>query len=285
MKTNISNSVSRQAVLALSACMFMGFTACSSDDPSVDELLSDKTTPVTFELRKGTHFMYDYAGSHYVGGDTIRVSKNGEVKRDLRQGQHSILWLNDPYYDEGNLYGMHFDADRKMLIRNGEYPDLNHSIWYAVSEVNVSEYLLPTQTLTYSTPMSAIFLYVEDADRYPGAVDKEFLQIGVLKGYPNVVSVSLTGNEYERRESVDLPIYYYPKSKNMQIIGADGSVFMCPKEGLDNIQLVIEIKDQNGTVISTSELPKMSFRRGKSISLQGTLFSGKSSDWKEIPNQ
>lgn len=283
MKTTISNFVI--FLLVIIAATFT--TSCSKDsDESIDDILSDKTTPVTFELAKGIHFMYDYAGSSYVGGDTIRVSKKSEVKRDLRQGTHTLLWLNDPYYDEGKLFDTHFDPNRKVLIRNNEYPTLNHPVRYAVSDFNVGEYLLPTQTLTYSTPMSAIFLYVEDADRYPVAIDKDYEQIGVLKGYPNIVSVSLTGNEYERRESVDLPIYFYPQSSNkMQIIGADGaSFFLCPNEGLSNIQLSIELKGSDGKVIATSELPRMSIKRGEYIQLQGTLFSGSSSDWREMQN-
>lgn len=260
------------------------FTACGDDEeePSLDELLSDKTTPVTFELEKGTHFMYDYAGSHYVGGDTIKVWEKKEVKRDLRQGRHSILWLTDRYYDKPELFETHYDANHKMLVRNEEHPTLNHPVGYAESEINVGEYLLPTQTLTYSALISGLDLYIEDADRYPEVFDNDKTQIiGSLKGYPNIVSVSLTGNDYERRESVDLPIYYYPRTSNMKIMGS-GEFFLCPKEGLDDIQLVIEIKGTDGKVITTSELPKLSFRRGDYIHLRGTLFSGSASDWSVI---
>lgn len=260
------------------------FTACGDDEeePSLDELLSDKTTPVTFELEKGVHFMYDYAGSHYVGGDTIDVWKKKEVKRDLRQGRHSILWLRDPWNDKAELYETYFDAKHKMLVRNGEFPTLGSPVFYAESEINVGEYLLPTQTLTYSSLISGVDLYVEDADCYPGVFDDDKTQIiGSLKGYPNIVSVSLTGNDYERRESVDLPIYYYPRTSNMQIMGSS-RCFLCPKEGLDDIQLVIEIRGADGKVITTSELPKLSFRRGEGVRLRGTLFSGSTSDWSVI---
>ena len=68
MKAKELFSTNGLAALVLACLAIHGVTACSSDEdePSVEELLSDKTTPVTFELKAGYYHLFDFAGSHYV---------------------------------------------------------------------------------------------------------------------------------------------------------------------------------------------------------------------------
>lgn len=275
------------AAMALTACAAFALASCGGDDePSVDEILSDKTTPVAFELRKGVYFMYDYAGANYVGGDTIGVLKAGEVKRNLRRGRHSLVWLTEPSSEKYQLYETHYDAKSRTLVRDASYPNLSRPVIYAVTDINVGEYLMPTQTLEYISPISEIHIIAEDAGSYPGTIGTKSAKIGALKGYPNVASVSLAGNGGDIRKPVDLPIFYYPRSgSKLQIEGADGaSYFLCPKEGIKDLQLEIEIREPGGGFISSVKLPKISIRQGESVWLKGPVFSGHTSNWSVVPN-
>jgi len=269
-----SNFCLRLVILVLTGFTITVFQGCSKDESGIDEILSDQTTPVTFEFEKGMHFMYDYAGAHFVKGDTINILKKGEVKCNLRQGKHSIVWLKDASYDGNKLYEVHYDAQRKMIIRNNDYPILNHDVEYAVNEVNVSEYMLPTQTIDYSSIMARLDIVATDYDVYQGINSPS----GVVKGFPNIPSVSLMDDSYELGDPGEVPIFY---DTNIKMLYTNGIYLMlCPKNGLDNIQLSVEIKDANGQIINTTPLPKCSFRRGHTTALAGPLFSGSTSDWE-----
>lgn len=265
----------RLVILVLTGFTITVFQGCSKDESGIDEILSDQTTPVTFEFEKGMHFMYDYAGAHFVKGDTINILKKGEVKCNLRQGKHSIVWLKDASYDGNKLYEVHYDAQRKMIIRNNDYPILNHDVEYAVNEVNVSEYMLPTQTIDYSSIMAKIEIVATDYDVYQGIDGLS----GIAKGFPNILSVCLTDGAYESGEPLGETKFFY--SSNIKMFYTNNIIcILCPKDGLDNIQLSAEVKDANGQIIPTTQLPKCSIRRGYITTLAGPLFSGSTSDWE-----
>ena len=83
------------ALLALTCIFTFALAACGDDDePSVDELLSEETTPIEFELTDfeyyDKYYLFDYAGNRYVGADTISRSK---FTINLRQGKHHLIWM------------------------------------------------------------------------------------------------------------------------------------------------------------------------------------------------
>ena len=95
INTQTKLSARRLIKMTLACLMAVCLAACGGDDePTVDELLSDKTTPVTFELPQGDYYMFDYSGSRYVGSDTIHVDRSCKFEAELRQGKHHIIWIS-----------------------------------------------------------------------------------------------------------------------------------------------------------------------------------------------
>lgn len=299
MKEKIFNTASHWAVLVLALVSVFVFASCSSsdDEEKIDEILSDKTTPVTFEVGPHSYTMFDYAGSKYVGSDSIsgyvvindrkNRNYNEEVEINLRQGKHHLLWFTGldastySWYDELNGYPKYDPLTKTVTALPGNY------IQYAECDLHVTEYLLPTQKLTFRPLMAYIDVQVTD-------IPKDIESSGIMIAAPIAGSISIDGDGYKAMKdgmqmdvNVDKnydkngkPCYetsvWYPVEHDGS--GMPVSV-LCPKNGIDNIQLTTEVKDKEGKSIPTTTLPKFSIRRGHTTVLRGPLFSGSTSDW------
>lgn len=299
MKKNTYFSASRQALLVLVCIIAHGFAACGGDDePTVDELLSDKTTPVTFQLPQGDYYMFDYSGSRYVGSDTIHVDWSGKCEIELRQGDHNILWVR--HGDDGREYaGIIYDVTTRRFLHHGESQDLSCG-W---SEISVAPYLLPTQKveLEYLTAT----LQIEPSDELPFTpvengnyiyeykspigttwITYRFISVGTFTGPALVQSISaddggcVFGNETKWSDIVAAGMV---NGANQVIIGKECRALpllaLCPSSGIPDIQLTSKLSDANNLSVSTTQIPIFSLRRGYTTILRGPLFSGSTADW------
>lgn len=314
MKTNISNFASRLAILLLAVCMTLSFAACSNDDSSdtnIDDILSKETTPIDFQLKEfydryKNYIIFDYAGDSYIGTDTLK-SRTGTF--NLRQGKHHLLFIkglynntylspNDMQKDFGKWYkGFHYDPLAKTITYYGDFYD-GSSITYSEKDLEVFPYLLPVQEIDFDKFITAQ-LCIEISDLPNNPIYPEWnsnyecwddTSIGIIKGSPIVSTVSINSNSYKTKDSkfgliVDVYAdtkYYHEKDlpKDKLIYYVRAANLLCPRDGLDNIQLSVDIRDSNGQTVPTTTLPKVSLRRGCRTILRGPLFTGSTSDWK-----
>lgn len=291
MKTKELFSTNCLAIQVFASFVFLGFTACGSDDePYIDEILSDKTTTVTVELSDGEFQLFDYAGSNYVMSDTFRLYYHGTSKMsvdvELRQGKHHLIWFETSHDDDCYL---EFDPKTKTVELFGDdgWPS------YAEYDYEVTEYLTPAHKPVFSPLGGGVKFEVTDCSerievplesRYPRS--SKTITIGKLKGYPIASEVSLHGNGYKTSGSIDFDIdatsrYDYAYQKVTEVtIGTYGAARLLPEDGIDNIQLTAEVFDKDGKPISTTQLPRFSVKRGHVTTLRGPLFSGITADWE-----
>ena len=143
MKRESSFTVSRLILLALTYMFTLAFTACAGDDdsePTVDELLSEETTPIDFEFDDfeylDRYFLFDYAGNKYIGSDTLTTSK---CTLELRQGKHHLIWMK-------GQYGGDVDFIPQNRTFSGYTSNINVS--YTEMDIEVSPYLMPVKKVT-----------------------------------------------------------------------------------------------------------------------------------------
>ncbi len=300
------------------------FTSCSKDDndTSVDELLSEETTPIEFKFPYNIsswerYILFDYAGIHYIRSDSARRS---EHIINLRQGKHHLLWFHglnaeqiNPLYsyletEEKYSRGVHYDPSTKTCTvyeKNGK----SNQVSYYEKDIEVYPYLLPVQQVEFKnyisceltieiTDMADNLTPPEKSNYYPS---QPFTtpEIGKIKGIPFVKTVSVTGSSYQLQQGgteetihTYLPDDYYIGDKIIKEgykirIGSNfgGFSYLCPLNGIDNIQLTAEVFDKNGKPQTTTQLPKCSLRRGYTTLLRGPLFSGSTSDWTVTMNE
>lgn len=310
MKTKAFLSASQLTLMALATVFTLIFTSCSGEE-SIDELLSNKTTPVTFMMpSNGDYYLFDYAGSHYVGSDTI-TTKSQKAEVDLRQGKHHTLWFRglehfsrdyveggtgDDYCDDGA--SIFFNPNDKTIEVAKRHINIATDVRCAECDVNVGEYLLPVQKLSFSslTAKVRIIVYDNSPALYRSGI------IGVVRGYPFVTSVHLfgagfkTGNipselSYDVERASDDYYHYFEQIKDSptenlifseqgkSITIEESDYILCPEGGIDNIQLTTEVREFDGGMIVTTQLPTFSLHRGYTTVLRGLLFSGSTADW------
>lgn len=292
MKTKAFLSASRQALLALACVTAITLTACggSDDDPKADSPsgggTSEKTTPVTFQLNNGISYMFDYAAGRYAGSDTIEVyngkyyadgsSFPNNVEIDLSVGQHQVVWFE--------LLGRtaddtRFDPHTKTVtIGKGQAEPTD--VRYAECSMNVSEYLLPTQKLEYAPLSARVEVMLSDKPSAEAAAGADGKVVAKVKGLPLVTSAELFGNGYTKSDATAEGNMEIDPSKSLiPGIFTSGRI-LCPKEGLDDIQLQVEVMGKDGRPMATTVLPKISIRRGHVTILYGPLFSGSTADWQ-----
>ena len=272
--------------LALSVCIASTFTACSCDDDSdINSLLSEETTTIDFEFsgysyHYGTaNILYDFAGNNLVGSDTIYKSS---CTLNLRQGKHHLIWINGLWptnswmtdIEREKKSGVYFDPQTKTITNY--YPDGNtdHVIVYCEKDLEVSPYLLPIQKIEYKHVTCVLRIEVTDNARWLTWYPSQTGQKGRITGVPSVKSVSLDNNKYTLND-VTL------QSDSISRYEDDVNRFfmLCPSEGIDDIQPVAEIIDQDGRLIEVNRMPKFSLRRGYITTLRGPLLTGTISDW------
>ena len=293
MKTKAICFASRLLTMAFAVCVSLSFAACGDDDePSVDEILSDKTTPVTFKLENRKYFLFDFAGSHYVGSDTLNLYRSKTADKteiELRQGQHHLLWFKglsteEDYWDD--FEGVRFDPATQTVKSNA-----NTYGWriinYAECDIKVPEYLLPPQKLEWNMLNADVVINITDQELAADKVEKKHdASIGTIDGLPNVSSLTIHGDNYILSDD-PMPIkirtdYYNGGGIYKGVFSIKLShtyTIFCPESGFHNVQLTPNILDTNGNRIATTAMPSFSLRRGYITVLTGPLFSGSTSDW------
>lgn len=273
MKIKDLFSASQLVVLVLACIFTLGFAACGGDDePSVDELLSEETTPITFDLTKGTHFLFDYAGSNLVGADTIDIQYSSKESRnvDLRQGKHRLLWMRGLSGSsvngiKDNSQGIDYDLKTGMVVSNSANPVFYPAPQYCIKNIEVTPYLMPTQNLEYQYLCAELHIFITSDTPIDDGDDI------ILHGFPCVKSIGLDDNRYTTKESVALYVGYNKAPGEYSIMF--DKYTLCPKDGLDNIELSLY---KAGVKIVS--LPRISLQRGHVTGIIGPL-SGNPGDY------
>lgn len=289
MKIKTFLSVGRLALLTLICVFTLCLAACGGDDddsvnqpkePSVDELLSEETTSITFRLEsKGTHFLFDYAGIHLVGADTIEVedSYDKSHKMNLRQGKHRLLWMRGlsgatvrGVNYKTKVKGIDYNPTADILTIQDNITSFYPELLYCIKEVEITPYLMAEQQIDYQ-PICAGFSIALDSP------SSDYLV--VLKNIPFVTAVGLENNKHE------MTLYQtnigFGLERNEYRAGF-GREVLCPKEGLDNVRLeyeVIRFEGASQVSIHKCQLPKISLRRGYEVRVSGSLFGSKEDDF------
>lgn len=287
MKAKQFFPTSHLTVLAFVCITTLCFSACGGDDePSLDDILSDKTTPVTFELNNGISYMFDYAGNRYIGSDTIEVyngkyysdgrSFPNDIEIELRQGQHQVIWFEGL---ERTSDCTSFNPQTKA-VSLGSSQKSPPNVQYAECNFNVSEYLLPKQKLDFTPVTARVLIMISDKPSTAAATNSKGNVTAKIIGLPFVTSVELLGNDYTKsKKSTEINMEINPSY--ILITGSyESERILCPKHGLNDIQLAIEVMGKDGKPMATTTLPKISIRRGQVTGLYGPLFSGSTSDWQ-----
>lgn len=294
MKARTFSFASRLAVLALAVISFASCSKDKDEEPSIDEILSEETTPITFELPTGNVTLFDYAGNRFIESDTFKIqSRNGDSRTlELRQGKHKLLWfvgLDVKKVNEQDDFAdvVHYDPQSKSVYATLPYVSTTLDLRYCQKEIEIFPYLMPTQKLTFQPLTASIKFNITDSSPLVNQGKKSYTAIGEIKGVPAVVSMGITTGEYKRDEQLEknfippLGIYaiYNSVTGKQNIEAHEYLKPLCPFNGIDNIQLIPDVKDDNGRSIPTTTLPKISLRRGYTTVLTGPLFSGSTSDW------
>ncbi|MBQ8969565.1 MAG: hypothetical protein IJ064_07540 [Bacteroidaceae bacterium] len=277
MKTKIFRFANRM-VVAMLTCMFtIGLTSCGDDEPSVDELLSEETTPITFNLgKKGTHFLFDYAGNNYVGADTIEVENAAQTSQTitLRQGRHRLVWLSGAALGDGNKVGyIYYNPEKRTICCRSTDSSFSTDISVASSEVVVTPYLMPVQKVEYQSLCYCIAFSATDY----GATGMNETSYAHIHGLPQIQEMSIEGAAYITNASTGI-FSFRPFNGTMERKRVS-AFFLCPNNGIDNIQLTCEANDWKGNPVSTSQFPKISVRRGYITHITGPLIGGSTGDF------
>lgn len=311
MNTTPFFPASRLLSLALVCMLTLCFAACGgdNDEPSVAELLSEETTPIEFQLaeyynRYEKFFLFDYAYDRYIGSDTISSNK---CTVELRQGKHHLIWikglddeLKSPYWQsygyEPYNTGTHYDpVDKTVANYSNEFYG---NITYAELDLDVKEYLVPIRQVrcnnhiggTIQVQITDMSDEIEQPRDMTGDDGYDYVSmykysrplVGTIDGYPDIRKVSLTGNEFTRKEktkSRDIIHQYHLDEIDNRELYIQSLSLLCPKSGINDIQLTATVKDKYGNKLSTTPLPHCSVQRGYTTVLRGPLFSGSAADW------
>ena len=250
------------------------------DEPTIDEMLSEETTPITFGLAEGTHFLFDYAGNHLVGADTIEIEhSNSEFRSvdrsvDLRQGKHRLLWIrglsgSSLYWSKYKSEGVDYDAETGMVSCTNL--NLDPLPQYCFKDIEVTPYLMPTQTLDYQPLWARLRIYIY-TDIPVDDISKTTITL------PYIKSVGLEDNRYTTKENavLYLALSVNPGEKCCLYLLAKT---LCPKDGLDDVELLCNI----GSL--AYKLPKISLRRGQITEIEGTLQRNATGDFSVTMHQ
>lgn len=280
MKTKAFLFASRLTTLVLACILTFSLAACGSDDdePSVDELLSKETTPITFDLNGGTHFLFDFAGNKLVGTDTIDVeySSQKSCKIDLRQGKHHLLWMkglsgSSERWGNGKTKGVDYDVATNMVTSKYWDNDFSPLPQYCLKDIEATPYLLPNQTLDYQ-PLCAGLEIILECDIQIDDVSKT-----IILNFPYVTGVGLEDNRCTIGESGVLYLNYEGISNRHYL--TQYNLTLCPKDGIDDVELSCKVNDR------TFNLPKISLRRGYVTRINGFFSEGNSGDFSVTMHQ
>lgn len=282
MNTQTKLSASRLIVMTLACFMAVCLAACGGDDePTVDELLSEEATPITFDLpKKGRHILFDYAGNNLVISDTIDVEYSDQKLQtiDLRQGKHRLLWMRGLLFSEGIddeivfIASPYYDTNsRTVKCQDYDYRlQLTYPLpQFCIKEIEVTPYLMPEQKVEYQSLCASIYLHLTCDFSHD-----EKLSLAV-SGIPFVKEVGIEDNRYtlgdvDGEGTTTFQGYNVRDRYKLALFSKD---ILCPKDGLDNVQLRYDVT-RNGEVIYSVSLPPISLRRGYKTSISGPLVGG-----------
>lgn len=281
MKKRAPLFASYLTVLTLACVFTFSLIACSDDDdePTIDELLSEETTPIDFEFEDfeyhDRYFLFDYAGNNYVGSDTLTTSK---CTLDLRQGKHHLIWMK-------GLYGRDVDFIPQNRTFSGYTSNIN--VTYTEMDIEVSPFLMPVKKVTLKKKKqiegnTSLAIMVTDIDKVDINDEIDINDINASKkikvtGFPFMNNISLDGNSYEIEKEIYTYWVHFIISKE-DLVGISLHT-LCPTSRIEDIQLKVEVWDAKGKPIPTTTLPKISLECGYTTDLHGPLFSGSTADW------
>lgn len=287
--TTMLTSRIRCLLALLSVCCVLGFVSCSNGEEDIDDVLSKETTPVTFELGSGNHILFDYtANGTYVGSDTINlIAPNTTATIKLRQGKHQIIWItkrmvrpnssnNGAYSYYGEIDGLNFSPSEKTIqIDYLEGYDIQY--WQEHIEVSL---LQSVQKAKYAPAACALHIDITD---FPPSIEQQsewLKEIGEVF-LPCVSEVGLADKRYKLKPELCIKnVYYYPAMMGTHKCRPIDYYGLCPLDGLNDIQPTCKATDDSGQAVLTTQLPKISLRRGYVTNLSGPIFSGSTADWK-----
>ena len=271
MNTQTKLSARRLIVMTLACLMAVCLAACGGDDdePTIDELLSEETTPITFDLsKKGRHILFDYAGNNLVSSDTIDVEYSDQKLQtvDLRQGKHRLLWMRGLLFSEGIDDEVVFIASPyyDMNSRTVKCQDYDYRLQltyplpqFCFKEIEVTPYLMPEQKVEYQPLCAEIYLSLS----CDFSLDDEVSM--AVSGIPFVKEVGIEDNRYTLGD-VDTTTgngttFQGDGKRGRYEFALFGINILCPKDGLDNVQLHYDVT-RNGEVIHSASLPLISLR-------------------------
>ena len=282
-------SESRMALLTLACIFTLSLAACggNDDEASVDEL-SEKTTPITFNLmKKGRHILFDYAGSRLVGADTIDVEYSDQKLQtiDLRQGKHRLLWMRGLLFSDGTDDEVVFIASPYYDVKSGTLKCHDHDYGlqynyplpqYYIKEMEVTPYLMPEQKVEYQLLCAQIHLSLSCDFSFDDDVSMS------VSGIPFVKEVGIDNNRYTlgevNKEVIQATTFQGSGAQGRYNLALFRKDILCPKDGLDNVQLTYEVT-RNGRTIYSASLPPISLKRGYETTIRGPLVGGQVNDF------
>ena len=291
MKTNKFQFARHMATLVLVSVFTFAIVSCGgsedgTDEPSGNFNLSEETTPVTFELKAGRYYVFDYSGSQYIGSDTIDEyhgipDEICKVEIPLRRGSHHLIWIKAL---EGGGWGDSPNAIYLPQSKTIKTTKNGRKLQYAECDVKVTEYLLPAQKLEWKHLTASIVVRLENESAPLPNIPLErnqFTTVGKIKGFPTVLSLSIFDNQYylsKETEERSILAYYEWAKNSIKYTVHSVDCIMCPEEGL-TIQLTTEAYDKEGKELSTSQPIPIPLRRGYTTEVWGSLFSSPTGFW------
>ncbi len=284
--------------MTLACFMVVCFTACGGDDNlSADDTLSIDSTPVSFAPgEEGIFFLYDYTtAGKFVGAHkfTTKWFKE-EITVNLRRGRHKLLWVTGvnnstpmeyPESIDYTRHGTFYYSDGDSIVWYDNNLPIGFGVRYCEQEINVTDHIMNSQPISFLRAESCVQIMSTDfSPLLDISSDNDPFGIGTIVVSPYVKSVSLMGDNFVTiNGGLSGNVFIKNVSENeSSCVTAVTSMMLCPTDGLQNMNIMCTIFDKDGNVIPTTDLPKISIKRGYTTHLEGPLFSGSTSDWKVL---
>lgn len=300
MNTQTRLSASRLIVMTLVCLMAVCLAACGGDDEeetTAEEILSIDTTPVTFTTgEKGTYYLYDYTiGEELVGAHVFTTKWSGDkIAVNLRRGRHKLLWITGihnnipiehPSSVAQTLHGTHYYAEGDSIVWYDNELDFGFGVRYCEQDIYVTDHIPLTQPILFTRATSCVQIMSTDFSPLLDMADgDELFGVGSIVVSPFVKTMSLMGKDFKvinGGTSGNIFVKNIPES-GYSCVTAVTRLFLCPKDGLQDVEVQCSVFDKGGNIIPTTTLPKISIKRGYTTHLEGPLFSGSTSDWKVL---
>lgn len=284
--------------MTLACFMVVCFTACGGDDNlSADDTLSIDSTPVSFAPgEEGIFFLYDYTtAGKFVGAHkfTTKWFKE-EITVNLRRGRHKLLWVTGvnnstpmeyPESIDYTRHGTFYYSDGDSIVWYDNNLPIGFGVRYCEQEINVTDHIMNSQPISFLRAESCVQIMSTDFSPLLDMADgDELFGVGSIVVSPFVKTMSLMGKDFKVINGGtpgNIFVKNIPESGH-SCVTAVTRLLLCPKDGLQDVEVQCSIFDKGGNIIPTTTLPKISIKRGYTTHLEGPLFSGSTSDWKVL---